>query len=139
VVVLLDSHIEVQPGWLPPLLTRIDEDRTRIVMPHIDSISPTTLATSAGGIGVLGFMWNMQEHGIPPLYKDIVMRGADNTAPLRTPVISGGAMAFNKQYFLSLGGFDEGMGYWGGEALELSFRVWQCGGKLELVHCSRVR
>ncbi|XP_035829500.1 polypeptide N-acetylgalactosaminyltransferase 13-like, partial [Aplysia californica] len=43
VLVFLDSHCEVNTGWLEPLLGRIQEDRTAVLCPEIDLIDKTTL------------------------------------------------------------------------------------------------
>lgn len=51
IFVILDSHIEVQPVWLEPLIFRIREDRTRVVMPQVDGINARTFEYSGGGIG----------------------------------------------------------------------------------------
>ena len=41
----------------------------------------------------------------------------------RSPTMAGGLFAMDREYFMELGMYDPGMEIWGGENLELSFRV----------------
>lgn len=41
----------------------------------------------------------------------------------RTPTMAGGLFAIDRSYFSEMGKYDPGLEIWGGENLELSFRV----------------
>ncbi|KAJ8289635.1 hypothetical protein GJAV_G00003570 [Gymnothorax javanicus] len=138
VLTFLDSHCEVNTDWLQPMLQRVKEDHTRVVSPIIDVISLDNFAYLAASADLRGgFDWNLhfKWEQIPIEQK---MARSDPTQPIRTPVIAGGIFVMDKSWFNHLGQYDTHMDIWGGENFELSFRVWMCGGSLEILPCSRV-
>ena len=77
--------------------------------------------------------------------------------------MAGGLFSIDRSYFYEIGSYDAGEPYdnvvilyernivgfvllniflgmdiWGGENLEMSFRIWQCGGTLLIATCSHV-
>ncbi|XP_061651129.1 polypeptide N-acetylgalactosaminyltransferase 16 [Phyllopteryx taeniolatus] len=138
VLTFLDSHCEVNTDWLQPMIQRVKEDHTRVVSPIIDVISLDNFAYLAASADLRGgFDWSLhfKWEQIPLEQK---MARSDPTQPIRTPVIAGGIFAMDKSWFNHLGQYDTHMDIWGGENFELSFRVWMCGGSLEILPCSRV-
>jgi polypeptide N-acetylgalactosaminyltransferase len=135
VLIFLDSHIEVTVNWLPPLLEPIAENYKVCVCPLIDIIMHDDFSYHMQDNGARGsFNWSFLYKRLPVQPKDL-LKPAE---PFESPIMAGGLFAISSKYFWELGGYDEGIEIWGGEQYELSFKIWQCGGKMYDAPCSRI-
>uniref|UniRef100_A0A914BXT6 Glycosyltransferase 2-like domain-containing protein n=1 Tax=Acrobeloides nanus TaxID=290746 RepID=A0A914BXT6_9BILA len=137
VLVFLDSHVEVNVGWIEPLLNAIQEDPRRIVQPVIDLIKSdnfqyTQVMISKGGFDVsLRFQWE---------YFDWTYFNTEenNLKVFETPSLTGSNFAVQKKFFHEIGEFDLGMDIWGSENIEVSLRLWLCANGVFIAPCSHV-
>ncbi|OQV15207.1 putative N-acetylgalactosaminyltransferase 9 [Hypsibius exemplaris] len=141
VLVFLDSHCEVNVGWLEPLLARIKTNRKLVACPMVDTIraedmSYTPSANWATGLFTWSLYYKWGPVGLTAAEKKRI--GDADFEPHKTPTFPGGLFAMDRKWFFEVGSYDEQMEGWGGENLEMSFRVWMCGGVLEFIPCSRV-
>ncbi|XP_022257063.1 polypeptide N-acetylgalactosaminyltransferase 5-like, partial [Limulus polyphemus] len=112
---------------------------SRVVCPIIDVISDETFEyIPVSDITYGGFNWKLSFRWYKVPQREIDRRDGDRTKPIRSPTMAGGLFSIDKDYFEYIGKYDEGMDIWGSENLELSFRIWMCGGTLEVVPCSHV-
>eukprot|EP01111_Echinosteliopsis_oligospora_P002542 TRINITY_DN1382_c0_g1_i2.p1 TRINITY_DN1382_c0_g1~~TRINITY_DN1382_c0_g1_i2.p1 ORF type:complete len:389 (-),score=47.78 TRINITY_DN1382_c0_g1_i2:110-1276(-) len=140
VIVFLDAHCEVNFKWLEPLLYRIKQDPKNTVWPVIDVIglydfkyNPINGSEMTGGmdLGNMNFIYEV----IP---RDVFKTVKYPLDPIPSPIMPGGLFAIDKKWFTESGVYDLGMGYWGAENLEMSVRLWVCGGRVEMIPCSHV-
>ncbi|XP_046550440.1 polypeptide N-acetylgalactosaminyltransferase 5-like isoform X1 [Haliotis rubra] len=139
-LVFLDSHIECFPGWLEPLLSRIRENPRTVTIPMIDVISSQDFGTgifnNTKRLGV--FRWKLLTFHWEHVSKHRRSTLKTPTDPIRSPTMPGGLFAIDKKWFTTLGTYDPGLSFWGGENMELSLKTWMCNGTLELLPCSHV-
>ncbi|KFP86593.1 Polypeptide N-acetylgalactosaminyltransferase 6, partial [Acanthisitta chloris] len=142
VLTFLDAHCECFHGWLEPLLARIAEEPTAVVSPDIATIDLNTFEFSKpvqnGKQHSRGnFDWSLT-FGWEVVPARERQRRKDETYPIKSPTFAGGLFAISRSYFEHIGSYDDQMEIWGGENVEMSFRVWQCGGQVEIIPCSVV-
>lgn len=137
VLFFLDAHCEVTDGWLEPLLATINQDETTLVVPIIDILENNPNLTYVGAALMRGGIkvpdWSFDWLALP--------KGASTEnvyRPYNSPTMAGGLFAIARSWWEKLGKYDGGMRVWGTENVELSVRVWTCGGSLQVVPCSRV-
>lgn len=131
VLVVLDSHVEVNPVWLEPQLKRLKESPESVVAPQIAGIDSETFEHKKyDGIGChISFKWIMQERSQGMIYPD-------SPDAIPSASMAGGLFAVNRNWFWESGGYDEEFAMWGAENVEMPFRQWMCGGKVECTPCA---
>ncbi|XP_064011299.1 polypeptide N-acetylgalactosaminyltransferase 5 [Pogoniulus pusillus] len=139
VLTFLDSHVECNVGWLEPLLERVRLSRTKVACPVIEVISDKDMSYMTVDNFQRGiFTWPMN-FGWRQIPQEVIEKNKiKETDVIRCPVMAGGLFSIDKKYFFELGMYDPGLDVWGGENMEISFKVWMCGGEIEIVPCSRV-
>lgn len=137
VLIFLDSHVEANQGWLEPLLQVVQENKTTIACPMIDLINAETLIYSSSPMVKGGLNWslNFKWDSVP---SSRLMTYDDFIRPIESPTMAGGLYAIDRRFFHQLGAYDTGMELWGGENVEMSLRIWMCGGKILILPCSRL-
>lgn len=137
VLIFLDSHCEVNERWIEPLLDRIHNDPHTVVCPIIDIIDADTMKYVESPVCYGGMSWTLVfKWDYPP--SNYFNESRQYIRPLKSPTMAGGLFAIDRNYFFELGQYDRGMDVWGAENVEISLRIWMCGGKLEIIPCSRV-
>ncbi|XP_054570793.1 polypeptide N-acetylgalactosaminyltransferase 17 isoform X3 [Eptesicus fuscus] len=115
-----DAHVEFTAGWAEPVLSRIQENRKRVILPSIDNIKQDTFEVQRYENSAHGYSWELWCMYISPP-KDWWDAG-DPSLPIRTPAMIGCSFVVNRKFFGEIGLLDPGMDVYGGENIELGIK-----------------
>ncbi|CAE7228615.1 gly-4, partial [Symbiodinium microadriaticum] len=139
VLIFMEPHCIVVQQWLEPLLEQLSlaEDHKTLVMPILDIIPEKNFDSYLpANHHIGGFDWSLTfgwKALIESRNKSYIYPN-----PYPTPALSGGIFALWKDNWEHMGTYDTNMTEWGGEHIEMSLRAWRCGGRIEIVPCSRM-
>ncbi|UXI23015.1 microtubule binding protein YTM1 [Sarcoptes scabiei] len=146
ILTFLDAHCETTEGWLEPLLNRIHQSPKSAVCPIIDIISDQNFAyiqsfqAHWGAMNwALNFRWfSIGRKELRQTFSVGNRAKRSSLETFRTPIMAGGLFSIRRDFFYDIGTYDSHLEVWGGENIEMSLRIWQCGGRIEIVTCSHV-
>ncbi|KAL4224381.1 Ricin-type beta-trefoil [Mactra antiquata] len=140
--VCMDCHMEVLPGWIEPLLNRLLEEPKALLCSNVGSIHQDTFGLNHAQLwqirGTFPFLLFNLDTTVSKYTMDFIRARSNDTWPFPFGIIQGMMIVMRRSWFLQLGGFDPGMKIWGSEQMELSIKVWTCGGRVEMIPCSFV-
>ena len=117
-VLVLDSHVEVKPGFIEPLLKVVDKNYKSIAAPVFDFWHTFENSFASYDGEALGFDRYLTWIGV-----DSPRDGRN----FRTPAILGGAFLAKKKFLHKIDYFGRCMEGWGYENIEIGLKAWMCG------------
>ncbi|EOD07126.1 hypothetical protein EMIHUDRAFT_432999 [Emiliania huxleyi CCMP1516] len=121
VIVFFDCHVRPMDGYWRGLLAPIEADYRVATVPTVTRLDaatwqPVGSPTRGGAKCYLtfdtDFKWTFD-------------------ATDDVPIMSGGLVAISRRWWNETGGYDSSMLGWGGENIDLSLRIWRCGGAIK--------
>ncbi len=119
-----------------------------VVVPTINIINFENIQyEKEGGLGIVGFTWKLGQSpfsrpngvNIPGSVGKLDKDRKQSIQPQSSPIMCGGLFGATKQFFVNeLEGYDPEFEIYGGEEMEIGFKVWQCHGTIEAIPCSTV-
>jgi len=123
ILVFLQQPTKFSTDWLPPLLARL-QART-LVCPVAFTLDTNLWATEDRGWQRYGLRWDFTVHNRK-------FRSSDNSP------IACFCMVIRQDFFIEMGGFDDGSGPGPGDNICLSLKTWMAGGEVKIVDESYV-
>lgn len=120
-VYLVNNDVALEPATLPPLVEHFANPQVFAVASQVSDFN-TGVLSGAGQLGEFrhGFLGIHRRYFVATLPEE-------GAAPFPTAFASGGSSMYDREKFLSLGGFDTLLSPFGWEDVELSLRAWRCG------------
>ncbi|XP_071445367.1 polypeptide N-acetylgalactosaminyltransferase 16-like isoform X2 [Hetaerina americana] len=138
VLIFLDSHCEVNKGWMEPLVELVTAVPKALVSPALDRIDKDDFEYEAISTYFKGgFDWTLSFKWIPLTSREKRQLGSP-THPFWSPVVAAGMYAVSRDWFFELGAHDNEFKSSGVEDVEISLKSWLCGGSVYICPCSRV-
>lgn len=121
VLLFIKGITKFKSDWLQPILKLLESDRSALVSPVVHLLDTSFWSSESNRWRRFGWRWDLNLHDRP------------SVSCSNSPAISSYCIAVNRDWFIELGGFDNGMGIGSGEDLELSIRNWLFGGSVHVV------
>ena len=145
-LVFLDAHCIVGDNWLYPLVGQLNKYPRSLVYPMIDVLVKNSegmeLIKAHNVVGAfdwsLNFRWESLDDAQASHSRFPHLVSASGEDDVSLSPASPGMLGIKSSYYSEIGGFDTSLLKWGQDSIELSLRVWMCGGAVMRQPCSRV-